>query len=150
MDRAALEKRLAGRAELILGDVSETIPLWQAPADAPLGAVMFDLDLYTSTRDALRLLTKSNVLPRVWCYFDDIFGYPEMALTDYIGEGAAVREFNDDPARSILRDNLSPARIFADMPPEGWHQKMYIYHRLDHPQYETCLSQEKHQLKLNA
>jgi hypothetical protein len=49
MDRAALEKRLAGRAELILGDVSETIPLWQAPADAPLGAVMFDLDLYTSS-----------------------------------------------------------------------------------------------------
>lgn len=148
MDRSALEKRLNGRAELILGDVSDTVPGWQPTANAPLGAVMFDLDLYTSTRDSLPLLTKVHVLPRIWCYFDDIFGYPEMALTDFIGEGAAVREFNADPARSLLRDNVSPARIFAAAPPEAWHQKMYIYHRLSHPQYDICLSPEKHQLKL--
>jgi len=151
MDWPALEKRLAGRAQLILGNISETGSDWQPPADAPLGAVLFDLDLYTSTRDALPLLTKSNVLPRVWCYFDDIFGdNPEMALTDFIGEGAAVREFNDHPDRSILRDNVSPARIFDGMMSEAWHQKMYIYHRLSHPQYEICLSEDMHQLRLIA
>lgn len=150
MDRAALEKRLAGRAELIFGNVAETVPRWQPQADAPLACVMFDLDLYSSTRDALPLLTKSNVLPRVWCYFDDIRGEPIMDLTDFIGEAAAVREFNDHPDRSMLRDNVSLARVFADVPPESWHQKMYIYHRLSHPLYETCLSKEKHQLLLVA
>lgn len=148
MDRAALEKRLAGRAELVLGNVSETVPRWQPAAEAPLGCVMFDLDLYSSTRDALPLLTKTNVLPRIWCYFDDISGFPDMALTGFIGEGAAVREFNNHPDRSILRDNVSPAHIFAANVPESWHRKMYIYHRLSHPQYETCLSPDKHQLQL--
>jgi hypothetical protein len=150
MDQAALEKRLAGRAHLILGNVSETVPRWQPPADAPLGVVIFDLDLYTSTRDALPLLTKAHVLPRVWCYFDDIFGHAEMALTDFIGEGAAVAEFNEHPDRLVLHDNVSPARIFFGLAPEAWHQKMYIYHRLSHPQYQTCLSEEKPQLKLVA
>jgi hypothetical protein len=150
MDRAALEKRLAGRAQIVLGDVSETIPRWQPPADAPLGCVMFDLDLYSSTRDALTLLTKTNVLPRIWCYFDDILGYPDMALTDFIGEGAAIREFNAHPDRSILRDNVSPARVFGRTSPETWHQQMYIYHRLSHPQYETGLSEAKHHLPLVA
>jgi hypothetical protein len=150
MDRTALDQRIADRAELILGDVSTTVPRWQPPAEAPLGCVMFDLDLYTSTRDSLPLLAKSNVLPRIWCYFDDIRGYPEMALTDFIGEGAAVREFNEDPARALLRDNISPARVFSGMSPESWHQQMYIYHRLGHPQYETCLSDAKHQLTLAA
>ncbi len=150
MDRAALEKRLASRAELVLGNVSETIPRWHPPADAPLGCVMFDLDLYTSTRDALPLLTKTNVLPRIWCYFDDISGYPDMALTEFIGEGAAVREFNNNPDRSTLHDNVSPASIFAGTSPEMWHRKMYIYHRLNHPQYDVCLSAEKHHLRLTV
>lgn len=150
MDRAALEKRLAGRAQLILGNVVDTIPRWNPSPDAPLGAVMFDLDLYSSTRDSLPLLTKSNVLPRVWCYLDDIRGYPEMALTDFIGEGAAIREFNDDPARALLNDNISQARIFSANPPEAWHQKMFIYHRLRHPQYDTCISESEHELRLVA
>lgn len=148
MDRAALAHRLAGRAEIIFGNVAETVPNWLPPVEAPLGCVMFDLDLYSSTRDALPLLTKTNVLPRIWCYFDDISGFPDMELTDFIGEGAAVREFNEHPSRSILRDNVSPARIFAAQMPEMWHRKMYIYHRLSHPLYDRCLSAEKHQLGL--
>lgn len=150
MDRTELERRLAGRAELVLGDVSQTVPRWQPPSDAPLGCVMFDLDLYTSTRDALPLLTKTNVLPRIWCYFDDISGSPDMALTDFIGEGAAVREFNNHPDRSILCDNVSPARIFNGLFPEAWHRKVNIYHRLSHPQYNTCFSADKHHLPLAA
>ncbi len=150
MNRVALEKRLAGRAELVLGNVSETVPRWQPPANAPLGCVMFDLDLYTSTRDALPLLTKTNALPRIWCYFDDISGYPDMELTDFIGEGAALWEFNNHPDRSLFRDNVSPANIFAANWPEMWHRKMYIYHRLSHPQYDICLSAEKHHLHLTS
>jgi hypothetical protein len=148
MDDAALRAKLAGRAELRLGDVSETVPGWQPDPEAPLGAVAFDLDLYTSTRDALQILTKSSVLPRVWCYFDDVENYADSGHTSFVGEEAAIHEFNQDARRSEMRDNVSPARTFKDEPAEAWHRRMYVYHRLRHPQYDICCSAQKHQLSL--
>lgn len=139
MDDDALRKRLAGRAELIVGDVAETCPRWSPRADAPLGMIAFDLDLYSSTRSALCLLEKENLLPRVWCYFDDIIDVPESCLTDFIGEAAAIRDFNRSPARERLHDNVSPARVFAGWPPEPWHNQIYLYHRLTHPQYTASV-----------
>jgi len=138
MDRSALEMRLAGRAELILGDISRTSESWNARPDAPLGAVLFDLDLYTSTTAALAFLTKQYVLPRVWCYFDDICGGPENAITDSIGEREAIKHFNQNSERRLLNDHLSPAYAFSSMTPESWHQQVYLYHRLNHPDYNKC------------
>lgn len=142
MDRGLLEKLLAGRAELIFGDVADTVSVWQGQADAPLGAILFDLDLYTSTTAALGLLTKENLLPRVWCYFDDVIGYPENAFADGTGEREAIREFNLAPERKVIQDILSPARVFKARVPESWHQQIYLYHRLSHPDYNKCLVKE--------
>ena len=151
MDRDALEKRIQGRAELILGDIRTTITEWEPRPDAPVGAVLFDMDVYTSTLAALQVLTKSNALPRVWCYFDDICGYPETACSSNIGEREAVRQFNLDPERSIRNDHLSPAYTFKTLVTENWHEHIYLYHRLCHPDYNRCLSKlEKHQLPLNT
>jgi hypothetical protein len=151
MDQGALERRIAGQAELVMGNVASTARAWQPRPDAPVGAIMFDLDLYSSTVSALGLLTKENVLPRVWCYFDDICGYPEDACTDSIGEREAIKQFNLDPERQILNDHLSPAFIFKGMPPESWHSQIYLYHRLNHPKYNTSLTGSKrHQLGLVA
>lgn len=135
MDLQALQARLAGRAELIIGNVAETCPKWNPQARAPLGVVAFDLDLYSSTAAALSLLEKENVLPRIWCCFDDIVDWPQSALTDFVGVAAAIRDFNEMPKRKLLQDNLSPARVFAECPVEWWHGKIHIYHRLGHPQY---------------
>jgi hypothetical protein len=151
MDREALERRIAGRAELVFGDVRATVGTWNPRPDAPLGAVLFDLDLYSSTLGAFALLEKSSVLPRVWCYFDDICGYPDHASSDRIGEREAVRHFNLDRERQILEDHLSIAYTFKSRVPESWHQQIYIYHRMSHPDYNRCLSSiEKHQLPLTA
>jgi len=151
MDRDALEKRIAGQAQLVLGDVSRTTAEWSADPGAPLGAIMFDLDYYTSTVAAFGLLTKQQVLPRIWCYFDDILGYPDNAYTDRIGVREAIREFNLAPERKSLNDHLSPAYTFRGMEPEGWHDLIYLYHRLSHPDYDTCLSTGgKHQLSLTG
>jgi len=150
MDRAALEKRLAGQASLVLGDVTNTVESWQPREDAPIGAIIFDLDFYTSTMAALRIFNQANILPRVWCYFDDIRGYPGNAYTDRIGEREAIKQFNCDPRRQALNDHLSPAYVFKGLPAEPWHQDIYLYHRLGHPQYDICLSgEEKHQLHLD-
>jgi len=150
MDRPALEKRLAGQAELILGEVANTVTSWRPTEDAPIGAIMFDLDFYTSTMAAFGVLNQSNILPRVWCYFDDIRGYPGNAYTDSIGEREAIKQFNRAPERQILNDHLSPAYAFKGLPAEPWHQDIYLYHRFSHPQYNICLSSEdKQQLQLD-
>ena len=149
MDRAALEKCIAGQADLVLGDVATTVESWRPREDAPLGAIMFDLDFYTSTMAAFGVLLQSNILPRVWCYFDDIRGYPGNAYTDSIGEREAIKQFNRAPKRQDLNDHLSPAYVFKGLPMEPWHADIYLYHRLSHAAYNTCLSTEdKQQLSL--
>jgi len=150
MDRAVLERRIRGQAELILGDVRTTIGQWDPRPDAPIGAILFDLDLYSSTASAFALFEKESTLPRIWCYFDDICGNSEDAMTDRIGEREAIRLFNLDPRRAIQNDHLSPAYAFKLSPPEAWHQQIYAYHRLNHPDYNRNLSQYgKHQLQLS-
>lgn len=139
MDFPVLEARLRGQTELVVGDVADTCPNWAPRADAPLGAIAFDLDLYSSTIAAFSLLEKENVLPRIWCYFDDIADVPESCLTDFVGEAAAIQHFNRMSSREGLRDNLSQARVFARYPVEPWHSQIYIYHRLTHPQYNTSV-----------
>ncbi|MER3424312.1 MAG: hypothetical protein C4293_14915, partial [Nitrospiraceae bacterium] len=70
-------KRRLHRAHLALGLVGDTLPEFLASAFAPVGFPSIDLDLYSSTRDALRLLEtdQGRLLPRVFCYFDDIIGW---------------------------------------------------------------------------
>ena len=122
MDRAALEKRIGGQAELVLGGVATTIESWHPRPDAPVGAIMFDLDFYTSTMAAFGLLLQANILPRVWCYFDDICGYPGNAYTDSIGEREAIKQFNLASERQRWNDHLSPAYVFKGLPTEAWHE----------------------------
>lgn len=152
MDQGALEARIAGRAQLVIGNVANTVKQWTPSPDAPIGAIMFDLDYYTSTMDAFALFAKESVLPRVWCYFDDVCAGADAALTDRIGEAEAISQFNRMPERRMLDDHIAPARVFKGMEPEAWHQQIYIYHRLRHPQYNTCVHtrSESEHLRLSA
>jgi hypothetical protein len=134
MDEAALRARLKS-AQLVLGDVAETVPRWSRSGHAPIGFAAFDLDYYTSTMQALRVLEGSadRLLPRVLCYFDDLFGY---GFTEFTGAHAAIAEFNEaQPRRRVgklhgLRFEL-PAEEFQ-LP---WHEKLYVLHAFDHPRY---------------
>jgi hypothetical protein len=134
MDEAALRARL-DRAELVLGPVAETVPAWAQAGHAPIGFIAFDLDYYSSTVQAFRVLEgdPQRMLPRVPCYFDDIFGY---GWTEFMGARAAIDEFNDGSERRKiakihgLRFEL-PAHEFQ----APWHEKMYLFHVFDHPRY---------------
>ena len=139
MNYQELQNRLSGRADLVIGSVADTCPRWTPRINAPLGMISFDLDLYSSTMAAFSLLEKENVLPRIWCYFDDIADQPESCLTDFVGEAAAIKNFNQMPSRQLRQDNLSQARVFTNYLPESWHSKIYIYHRLTHPQYNDSV-----------
>ena len=136
MDEAALRGRLQ-RAKLILGLVADTIPTFLQENPAPIGFISFDLDLYTSTKQAFALLEAepARLLPRIHCYMDDILGF---TFADFNGERLAMAEFNvEHETRKFspiygLRFYVPP-RHFNAM----WVEKFYMLHILDHPLYSA-------------
>src|SRR2546421_2568194 len=134
MDEEALRARL-DRAQLVLGPVAETVPEWTRSDHPPIGFIAFDLDYYSSTMEAFGVLEgdAERLIPRVPCYFDDLFG---MGWTDFTGERAAIDDFN----RSHDRRKIAKIHgLRYDLPPEEhalrWHYKLYVAHLFDHPRY---------------
>jgi hypothetical protein len=99
MDREHVARQLR-TASLRLGHVRDTIPQFLAESIGPVGFISFDLDLYSSTVDAMALLRADDraLLPRVACYFDNILGH---SYSDFTGERLAIAEFNAQPMRKI-------------------------------------------------
>jgi hypothetical protein len=134
MDEAALRARLT-TAELVIGPVGETVPAWAAGSHAPIGFIAFDLDYYSSTVEAFRVLEGEfdAYMPRVQCYFDDTFGY---GWTEFMGVHAAIAEYN---AASQRRKIGKIHGLRFELPPhefqQAWHEKMYVFHLFDHPRY---------------
>ena len=143
MNVAALRQRLR-HAELLPGLVEQTIPQFIQRDIAPIGFVSFDLDLYSSTAVAMRLLEAdpARLLPRVHCYFDDILGF---TYGHHNGERLAIAEFNRDHAmRQVseiygLRYYLPPRH--RDQP---WSAKVFMAHILDHRRYNDWDGQVRH------
>lgn len=130
-----LHKRLH-KAILILGMVEETLPVFAAGNHPdPVAFIAFDLDYYSSTKAALRILEfdAHMLLPRVHCYFDDITGF---TYSDYNGERLAISEFNEEhPLRKVspvygLRHYV-PTRFANAL----WAEKYYMAHLFDHELY---------------
>lgn len=131
LELTELREELAGRAELVVGDLSETIPDFLAGLDPNqvLGAVMLDVDLYTSARDALRIFDAAATcyLPAVPMYVDDVDAL--LSFNGRCGEALAIAEYN---AASEIR-HIEPKRVRIGWPGRRWHQKIYACHVLDHP-----------------
>jgi hypothetical protein len=134
MDVRALEARLS-RARLVLGPVESTVGQWLAEERPPIGFVAFDLDYFSSTVHALGLLDgdPSRLLPRVACYFDDIFG---PGWSDFNGERAAITEFNHLHSRR----KIGPVYGLKYALPRSefelsWPEMIYLAHIFDHDRY---------------
>jgi hypothetical protein len=96
MDEPTLRSRLHP-AKLVLGNVADTVSEFFARYNpAPVGAIFNDLDLYTSTRDSLRLFEQdvSRFLPRLFMYFDDVIGTELEMYSECNGQLLALSEFN--------------------------------------------------------
>lgn len=134
MDRVQLESTLS-RAILHLGPVKETIPSFISSNPAPIAFVSFDLDLYSSTRDALTLFKAryQHYLPRIISYFDNTFGH---TFNDFCGERLAIREFNEcNDTRKVCA--IHGLRNFIESCPVSdlWPDGLYFAHLFDHPLY---------------
>ena len=135
MDSKHLQARLKKTTRLILGDVADTIPDFIKTSIAPVGFAAFDLDFYSSTVHAMKILSSGHdrLLPRVYCYFDDTMGSREELYNEYTGELLAIREFNQqhEDRKIALIHGLIHHRIIKS----SWCNAMYALHVFDHPLY---------------
>jgi len=134
MDHAALTARLRS-AKLILGNVQETLrAFYDTYRPAPVGAILFDVDLYSSTKAAFTIFDTEPVhlLPRIRCYFDDILGNEISLTNDFVGEPLAIAEYNkENTARKITPVYHLRAKSFR----QKWYSKCYVHHHFQHPRY---------------
>ena len=103
-ERDVLLWKVDGRAEIIWGDIEETIDPFTASLteNCPLGFVSIDVDIYSATKSALRCLTGSpeKYLPGISMYFDDVSFF---FANRWCGELAAIEEFNADNVMRKIR-----------------------------------------------
>lgn len=131
-DRSALEQRIAGKAEIIWGDIDATVDgfVRSLTPEIPLGFVAVDVDIYSATVAGLRALTGSpeKYLPAISMYFDDV-GF--FSANRWCGELAAIDEFNAvNEHRKIDTDRSLPGS--RPKAAASWYQHMYVCHILDH------------------
>jgi hypothetical protein len=134
MDLDATRARLEG-AELLIGEVRETVSRFLAQEPAPVGFAAFDFGSYSGTLDALGFLAAPPrlLLPRVHCYVANILGF---TYGDCVGERAAIAEYNN---RTDSRP-LSPMFGLCHYVPRrfrnaSWPERYYMAHVFDHPAY---------------
>jgi hypothetical protein len=129
MDEDLLRSRLGPRTTLVLGDVAETVSrFFYDPAVPPVGFIALDLDLYSSTSQALRILSLPGrrTLDHVPLYFDDT----EHSISHrFAGELLAIDEFNatDGHVKIVRWRGLDGDRPF---PEASYLRKMYMAHDL--------------------
>jgi hypothetical protein len=134
MDEGRL-RRCLKKATLVLGPVAETVDEFLRSLSAPLAFISFDLDYYSATMSAFKVLSAGTpaLLPRVHCYFDDIVGFTHSEFT---GERLAIAEFNRcHPIRKIspifgLRHFLPFSCSTAI-----WPEQIFMAHIFDHELY---------------
>ena len=136
MDIDGLKRRLR-RAQLVIGDVAATVRdfLTDGPR-SPLGAVVFDLDYYSSTKAALALLEhpdNTKTLPRVLCYFDDVGDIED------VGPMRAISEFNSENDMRRIKPYLSRPTLTLDYDVR-W--KLFEFHNFEHPLYNRLIRNE--------
>lgn len=146
MDVEALSRRLRS-AKLVLGDLEETQASFaERYRPAPIGAIMYDLDFYSSTVSGLKLLEvpPEHRLPRIYTYFDDIIGGPITCHSDFTGERLAIEEFN----ASHEWQKISPAYHLAGREAGQWQRRIFVAHDFHHPRYNDFVSDLPGQLPL--
>lgn len=128
LNESALRPHLRSRTKLIIGNIKDTLRNFvENIQDAPVGFVAFDLDLYTSTRDALELFAfpNKNMLTQVPVYFDDI-GF--LCNHRFAGELLAIEEFNR--YETVKIDRWYGVKIGRPFPDRFFLERLYVIHDL--------------------
>ncbi|HYA42318.1 MAG TPA: hypothetical protein VEF34_13510 [Syntrophobacteraceae bacterium] len=154
MDVPKLRARLK-KAQLVLGDINNTSKAFlEEYSPAPIGAIMYDVDFYSSAAAALKMLEAPEryYLPRVFCYFDDIIEpscdtvSTDLTLhNDYTGERLAINEFNQ--AHNDIKLAV-PYHLLARWIVEQWYHQIRVCHFFKHSRYNEFVYPEAQELPL--
>ena len=124
MNEELLRQRL-DKSVLVLGDIGQTTgDFIEKYSPAPIGAVLVDVDYYSSSKPVLEFLRGKDeaFLPRIYTYWDDIS--PEY---EFSGENLAIHEFNCE--NELVK--ISPEREYY----QNYRRKIKICHKFSHPRY---------------
>ena len=129
----------AKRIKIYQGDISSTLEEFVSKDQKKIGLIIFDLDLYSSTKlflDKIPYLSKKNLLlPRTFCYFDDLF-IADYFLDDTNGEPLAIIEFNNKFTDFKLGKCLDHINDFKFPLAKG---QIYTLHDLNNVDYEKYI-----------
>jgi len=141
MDVESLQRKLKV-AKLLLGDVADTVKEFNSSRPAPVGFISFDLDYYSSTVNAFHIFDgpDRSLLPRVFCYFDDIVTDGHQIHCDFVGEQLAIKEFNELNIGIATIAAPSVMRAGTVFPAE-WQQQIFVHHRFGHSDYNTYIGE---------
>jgi hypothetical protein len=131
-DLNLLRSQLPSFCTLEIGDVAETVPRYLQQSNLksrPIGFFALDVDLYTSSVDALKLLEghPETLLPAVGIWIDD--SYVNVMQNNFCGEALAIAEYNH---RNHLR-KIDPKKVRPNHQPMLWHYCFAFAHIFDHP-----------------
>lgn len=148
-NRDELRRRIGGKAELIFGDIKDTVGGLVASLDesCPLGFISVDVDIYSGAKSAFRSLLGRPELytPAVSIYCDDVSFF---FANRWCGELLAIEEFNAENAmRKIDQDRSLPG--VRPSTTDAWYKSMFVGHIFDHelrraPRPRTGLSIQDH------
>ena len=130
-DRNKLLGKLPPNANIIFGDIKNSLKSFSNQLSSPIGVICIDVDYYWSTKESLDvfLMGSDKYLPMVYTYFDDV---QDIDDNEFCGELCAVKEFNADPShpmRRLARANfLNELRIFKRA---IWHKQIFLGHIFD-------------------
>ena len=129
MDEVSLRKRLTSRTKLIIGNVNTTVSrFFEEYNPPPMGFVSVDVDLYSSTRDALKIFSQpgKKMLMQVPMYFDDV---GQLMNHKFAGELLAINEFNENHA-DVKIDRWIGVGYGRPFPERAFLERMYMAHDL--------------------
>ena len=127
MDVEALRAKLFGTTKLIIGNIADTVPqFFRMHQPPPIGFIAVDVDLYSSTRNALAIFgsTYLSMLWHVPMYFDDVDLFFSHKAA---GELLAIDEFNARQ-ESVYIDRWHGVANGVPFPESSYYNKMYIAH----------------------
>ncbi len=148
MDEVNLRSKLKD-SKLILGDISKTSKtFFEEYNPAPIGAVIYDFDFYTSTVQALKMLENDSkfYLPRVFSYFDNTIGNNKSAFNDFTGERLAINEFNEDHEKIKI---AKPYDLVEKDEFDYWYKQILVTHFFEHKDYCKYIGDKIKKIKLN-
>jgi hypothetical protein len=129
MDVDRLRARLLTDTTLILGNVRDTVPRFVNDGSSPpIGFISIDVDLYSSTMQALEILSLpgSRRLNRTFLYFDDT---DLIICHRFAGELLAIEDFNS-ANNAIKIDRLRGFSTNRPFPEKAYLHGMFVAHDL--------------------